>query len=623
MTQSLAEMLADFGPEATRGPRATLGDAQAYCRRFAETHYENFTVVSWLLPKRLRQHFCNIYAFCRWADDLADETGDARQSALLLDWWENQLLDCYAEGHEDCVRHPVFVALAETIHRYRILAAPFRDLISAFQQDQHVTRYETANDVLDYCRRSANPVGRLILCLGGVRDPESERLSDCICTGLQLANFCQDVANDWDRGRVYLPQETLRRVGYTQQDFERRQFNTTFREALRIEVDRAEEHLRAGQKLAERVPSELRFSISLFAAGGLAILNAVRKQDYNVWAQRPTLSKVDKLRIASSEWLRSKTGRGGDGETHLAAKSDIATSYALCRQLVRCSASNFAWAFWLLPKRKRMAMYALYAFLRRTDDLGDSTASAVERLSALTAWRTSFDRALTGHFDDPLLPAVADTVHAFSIPPGHLTDVIDGVAMDCIEMNPEEPRFATFPELEQYCELVASAVGMACIHIWGFNSPAAIEPARQCGVAFQLTNILRDLKQDAEQGRIYLPREDFERVGYTAANLRRGVRNERFTELLRLEIGRAEASYREALELERYLDPAGRRVFGAMLTTYRGLLEKIKQPETDVLRERVRLSRWRKLQIVGRWLLLRPRLSLRDGATRPPPGAAL
>jgi squalene synthase HpnC len=557
--------------------------------------------VSRLLPKELRDHFCTIYSFCRWADDLADEMGDPEQSKRLLDWWENQLTDCYASGRASPLCHPVFIALEETIAQFEIPAQPFHDLVSAFRQDQRVTRYETVDDVLDYCRRSANPVGRLILSVGQVNDAESERLSDHICTGLQLANFCQDVANDWDRGRIYLPRETLRAVGYTEKQFVRREFNAAFREAMRIEVDRAEKHLRAGLPLIDRMPNALRFDVSLFAAGGLSLLEAIRKQDYNVWIKRPTLSKFDKAKIATRQWRRLRQ-----------RSTALQASYDACRAEARRSASSFAWAFWLLPRKKRMAMNALYAFLRRTDDLGDNKKPAAVRRADLEHWRTSFDRALVGTFDDPLLPAVADAVHAFSIPSQYITDVIDGVAMDCVERDSNHPQFATFAELEHYCELVASAVGMACIHVWGFHDQRALEPARQCGVAFQLTNILRDLRDDAEQGRIYLPKEDLDRANYSVEELRRGVVNERFAELLRFEISRTEDYYRRATELHQYLDPAGERMFGAMLNTYSGLLDKIKRPDTNILSRRVRLSRWRKLQIAGRSLLLRPRWTLGD-----------
>jgi squalene synthase HpnC len=599
MKLSPLEALQEYGPDAPSRPAPSVAAAQLYCRQLAHAHYENFTVVSWLLPRRLRQHFCNIYAYCRWADDLADEADNPETASRLLDWWEEQLSDCYAAKLASPAKHPVFVALADTIRQFQIPAEPFRDLLSAFRQDQRITRYESADDVLDYCRRSANPVGQLVLALGRVNDSESLRLSDHICTGLQLANFCQDVARDWERGRIYLPQATLRANHYTEEHFAAREYNPGFRNALKTEMDRAEEHLRIGQALVQRVPAELRFDVSLFVAGGLAILDAIRQQDYNVWSQRPTLSKAGKLRIAARCWFRQSSKKP--------AGAALEASYTHCRRLAIRSASNFVWAFCLLPKPKRRAMYALYAFLRKTDDLGDDDPDPQRSLAAIAAWRTSLDRALEGQFDDPISPALIDSVRRFSIPPEHLYAALEGVAMDCVPFHPNTPRFATFAELERYCEHVASAVGMACIHIWGFLDPAAIEPARQCGIAFQLTNILRDLKQDAEQGRIYLPAEDFQRFNYAPEELRRGVCDERFAAMMRFEIARAEDHFRRAAALEAFLDPAGRRVFGAMLATYGGLLEKIRRMDTEVLVRRARLSRWQKLRITGRWLLL-PRL---------------
>jgi phytoene synthase len=284
--------------------------------------------------------------------------------------------------------------------------------------------------------------------------------------------------------------------------------------------------------------------------------------------------------------------------------TELAASYALCRQIARQSASNFAWTFWLLPTQKRLAMDALYAFSRKTDDIGDTMTPAAERLAAIDAWRSSFLRAFEGTFDHPLFPAVVDTVQRFQIPREHLVALIDGVAMDCTVTESPTPRFATFAELENYCEHVASAVGLACIHIWGFRDQRALEPARQCGVAFQLTNILRDLKEDVEQQRYYLPQEDFERFDYSLQELRDGVRDARFRKLMQFEIARAEAFYRGAAPLEALLvDPSARRLFGAMLNTYRGLLEKIKRLDGDVFAERVHLSRWQKLRIAGRSLL--------------------
>jgi squalene synthase HpnC len=278
--------------------RATPRQARRYCRRLARRHYENFTVASRLLPRRLRQHFANLYAYCRWADDLADESPDPQEALRLLEWWEGQLRECQTGR----ATHPVFIALAETIRRFNLPLDPFLDLLVAFRQDQRVARYETIEQVLEYCRWSANPVGRLVLMLGECCTTERMRLSDSVCTGLQLANFCQDVAGDWRRGRVYLPQDACRRHGFTEDDFARGVCNDAFRRLLAEHVDLAEGYLHAGSPLAAKMPPGLRLPVALFAAGGLAILEAIRRADYDVWTRRPTVSKWEKLRLVAKCW---------------------------------------------------------------------------------------------------------------------------------------------------------------------------------------------------------------------------------------------------------------------------------------------------------------------------------
>jgi squalene synthase HpnC len=295
--------LEHFGPDATPQP-LTLGRSRRYCRRLAERHYENFTVASRLLPRRLRQHVCNIYAYCRWADDLADETGDPQRSLALLDWWEELLHQCY-QGQ---ATHPVFVALSETIRNFSIPINPFLHLLVAFRQDQRTARYETLDQLLDYCRYSANPVGRMVLCLGRCHTAERVRLSDSICTGLQLANFWQDVARDWDRGRIYLPQADCRRFGYDEACFARRECNDAFRNLLEAQVHSAEVLLRAGPQLVKWMPNGLRLPVALFAAGGLATLEAIRRQRFDVWTRRPTVSRSDKLRLLIGCWWKLHFG---------------------------------------------------------------------------------------------------------------------------------------------------------------------------------------------------------------------------------------------------------------------------------------------------------------------------
>ena len=303
---AFAAELARHGPASKpRAGVATLDDSFAYCRRLARTHYENFVVASRLLPRPLRQHFANIYAYCRWADDLADETSSSDESLALLDWWEGQLGECYAGR----ATHPVFVALAHTVREFEIPAEPLRDLLSAFRQDQRVTRYETFTDTIDYCRRSANPVGRLVLCLGQVHNDERGRLSDSICTGLQLANFWQDVAADWRRGRLYVPLEDCRRFGFGETDFAAGKANIAFQRLMEFEVARAEEWLRAGLPLVERLPAWLAADIWLITHGGLKILEKIRAVQFDVWSRRPTVSRWDQTKLLAGFLMRRMRAR--------------------------------------------------------------------------------------------------------------------------------------------------------------------------------------------------------------------------------------------------------------------------------------------------------------------------
>jgi squalene synthase HpnC len=274
-------------------------EAREYCRRLARSHYENFSVASWFLPAQLRQHFFNVYAYCRISDDLGDEVVDTVASLQLLDEWEAELDACY-DGHP---RHPVFVALAETVRTFEIPKHEFSDLLIAFRQDQTVTRFETFGDLLGYCRYSANPVGHLVLYLCGYRDAERQQLSDCTCTALQLANFWQDVSADFAKGRIYLPLEDLRRFGVTE-DVIRNGSNTVeFREMLKFEVERAREWFAQGLPLIAKVDGKLSTDIDLFSRGGQEILNAIERQNFAVLGNRPAISKPRKVAlVARAAW---------------------------------------------------------------------------------------------------------------------------------------------------------------------------------------------------------------------------------------------------------------------------------------------------------------------------------
>jgi squalene synthase HpnC len=283
-------------------------DAREYCRRLARSHYENFSVASWFLPERLRQHFFNVYAYCRISDDLGDEVGDTATSLQLLDQWETELNACY-DGHPTRPRHPVFVALAETVRKFEIPKHEFADLLTAFRQDQSITRYERFNDLLGYCRYSANPVGHLVLYLCGYRDSERQLLSDYTCTALQLANFWQDVSADFAKGRIYLPLEDLHRFGVSEEMLRDGENTSAFREMMRFEVERAREWFTQGLPLVAKVDRALATDIELFSRGGQEILNAIERQDYAVLGRRPAISKARKLALVARAALGKLLGK--------------------------------------------------------------------------------------------------------------------------------------------------------------------------------------------------------------------------------------------------------------------------------------------------------------------------
>jgi squalene synthase HpnC len=288
-----------LGPvEFVRSPEAlqktwTPEEAVAYTRWLATHHYENFHVVSFLMPKRLHQDMYNVYAYCRWADDLGDEIGDTAESLRLLAWWRAELDAMYAGR----ATHPVFVALEPTVRKYGIPREPFSDLVTAFVQDQTVTRYPTWDDLFAYCRNSANPVGRLVLYLCGYSDPERQRLSDATCTALQLANFWQDVTVDLLKDRVYIPLEIMTRHGYTMDELYARRFTPAFREVMREIVARARELFGLGLPLAGKVDRRLALDIDLFSRGGMRVLDKIQQQGYDVLAARPAISKAERVGI--------------------------------------------------------------------------------------------------------------------------------------------------------------------------------------------------------------------------------------------------------------------------------------------------------------------------------------
>jgi len=277
-------------PEAL-GKTYSPEEGRAYTRWLATHHYENFHVVSFLLPQRLHQDFYNVYAYCRWADDLGDETGDRAESLRLLEWWRGEL-DAMYQGR---ATHPVFAALLPTVERYAIPREPFAALIDAFVQDQTVARYRNWDELFGYCRNSANPVGRLVLYLCGYSDERRQQLSDATCTALQLANFWQDVTVDQLKDRVYIPLDVMERHGYSVDDLFARRFTPAFREVMREIVEKARDLFLEGMPLIRMVNRRLSLDLDLFSRGGLRVLDKIARQDYNVLASRPSVSKAERV----------------------------------------------------------------------------------------------------------------------------------------------------------------------------------------------------------------------------------------------------------------------------------------------------------------------------------------
>ena len=293
MAWNFASELEKWGPQSPLVATGGLGQSRGYCAHVARSHYENFTVVSFLLPRRLIRHFHAVYAYCRWSDDLADETAGGQLALDLIEWWREELLNCY----DGTPRHPVMVALRETIRRFDIPSEPFLNLLVAFEQDQRVKRYDTFDQLLGYCRNSANPVGHLVLYLFECFDAERAVLSDEVCTGLQLANFWQDVSRDLGIGRVYLPAEDRSRFGFSDADLEANRCTPQFRELMRFEVERARGYFDRGEKLLPLLPRAARIDVDLFIRGGLAILHAIERSQFDVFTQRPEVNKWEKGKL--------------------------------------------------------------------------------------------------------------------------------------------------------------------------------------------------------------------------------------------------------------------------------------------------------------------------------------
>ena len=612
--------------EAAPPAGCSAGAAQQYTRWLATHHYENFNVASWLLPKELHRHFYNLYAYCRWADDLGDEVPDPQRALELLNWWEQELNACY-EGHPS---HAVFIALRETITAKDIPRQPFADLLKAFRHDQIVKRYSTWEAVLDYCIYSANPVGRLVLYLCGYRDEERQKLSDATCTALQLANFWQDVSRDLKKGRIYIPLDIAAQHGVSEDHIISRRFSDNYVALMKHLIAKTRILFDEGFPLARRVDGKLRFDLEMFSRGGIAVLDAIESTGYNTLRHRPSISKAKQAtllgRVLVSQLFPVRARHAVPSSTTAAPKSStcgtapalsaldspasIAQSYETCHQIARAARSNFYYAFYLLPKPKRDGLAALYAFMRLVDDVADEGDDIPAKQRGLAKWRAALDEAVTGtgRTDGSpalarqilpgaaeVLPALVDTMHRFNMPARYLHDLISGAEMDLTVKT-----YPTFDRLREYCYRVAGTVGLTCTHVFGFSDPRALDLAEKLGLAFQLTNIIRDVHEDAALGRVYIPDEDLTRYGVSAQDFAKSEATLGARELLRFEADRAWQMYEEGAELLDLIDADSRGTLWLLVHTYNALLARIESLEFAVFGERVRLSKAGKMMFIAR-----------------------
>jgi squalene synthase HpnC len=597
--------------------------AQEYTRWLATSHYENFNVASWLLPKELHQHFYNVYAYCRWADDLGDEIPTRERALELLDWWETELDTCY-QGRPN---HPVFVALKETIVAKDVPKQPFADLLKAFRQDQVVKRYPTWDSMIDYCVYSANPVGRLVLYLCGYRDKARQELSDATCTALQLANFWQDVARDLDIGRIYIPLDCAAAHGLSEKEIVEKKFDDRYVALMKDLIVRTRALFNEGLPLAKMVDGKVAIDLEMFSRGGMAVLDAIEGIGYDTLHVRPSVSKGKQVRLLGRAVVTHVLGNGSLSTTKVKSLTEgtakeksetlfeVSDSYEECHRIAREAHSNFYPAFFLLPKAKRDGIVALYAFMRLIDDISDEGADLVAKQRGLARWRAALDEVLTGGvelFDGTatlpassavktttgaaeVLPALVDTIQRYNMPTRYLHDLISGAEMDLTEHS-----YSSFDRLREYCYRVAGTVGLTCTHIFGFKDARAVDLSEKLGLAFQLTNIIRDVKEDHAIGRVYLPDEDLERYGVVKGDFGGSEATLGVRELLRFEADRAWSLYEQGSQLLGLIDEDSRSTLWLLVQTYSGLLARIESVDFAVFGERVRLSKADKMMAIAK-----------------------
>ena len=614
MTTPLAGAPLEYALPATR---PTLAEAQAWCRHLANTHYENFHVATWFLPKRVRPHFESIYAFARVSDDLGDEVADAATATRLLAEWRAMLAQCYAAPAAS--QHPVFVALRQTIAQTGVPQQLFDDLITAFEQDQVITRHPSLASLEHYSVYSANPVGRLVLWVSGYHDETRAKLSDKICTALQLANFWQDVVEDHSRQRRYLPADIMQRFGVADADLANRTCTPAFRQMMAFLVGYTRAMMDDGARLADTVDPELAVTLRLFIAGGRAALQGVADAGFNVLARRPSVSKATKLRLLTGALAGKAASLFAPAIAPPidARERAVQEAYSFCREVARREAKNFYYSFKVLPQAKSDSMCAVYAFMRHADDLADDESQPLaERRQAMAAFLASWREArANGSTANPVFLALTDTQARFGIDDALLEQLVQGVTMDLeaeqpgtvtltTEQRTEVQGYKTFADLYRYCYLVASVVGLVTIKIFGYTDPRAELLAEKTGIAFQLTNILRDVKEDAARHRIYIPQDMLAHFHVSNQDLLAAAAGLPIAPQTRALIAALAAGaqdfYRAAQQLIPLIDPDSRPALWVLVGIYNRLLRQIDARHGDVFSRRASVPSYQKAWVLTR-----------------------
>ncbi|HLI33379.1 MAG TPA: squalene synthase HpnC [Solirubrobacteraceae bacterium] len=608
-------------PAGIESPQALLARARA----------ENFTVASRLLPGRLRGELLALYGFARLVDELGDALPGERMAAL--DWLDAELTRAF-EGR---ARHPLLVALGDLQRARALPRRPFERLIEANRADQQVSRYETFSDLLAYCDLSANPVGELVLHLLDRASPELIDASDRVCSALQVIEHLQDLREDYARGRIYLPAQDMARFGVEERELAGAHAGEALRALVAFQCDRARALLYGGEELLRALPPLGRIAVAGYIAGGHAALDAIAAGRFDVLAAQRRASAPARARWTALLLTRSVLPRAGGaarGQPTAAApdlgaraegaagRAPIDAEQALraCVAITRREARNFYYGIRLLPEAKRGALCAVYAYARQLDDLGDSALPDDRRLAALAALERRLQAALSApdreapggappcawRDEDPVLIALAHTCSRYPLPCEDLHALIEGMRMDV-----RGERYETFDQLLRYCDRVAGTIGRLALAIYGVRSKRALawagRAASDLGIAMQLTNILRDLREDGARGRVYLPADQLERSGVLAAAGGRealasalaqgalaGPAAERMHALIAEVAEQAEGWYERGLSLTDQLDWRSRACVLAMCGIYRATLARIRSNPELPLRGRISLSAPRK-----------------------------